>query len=122
MIFLKEESFKMIGLCMEVHNQLGAGFLEIVYEDASEFEFKKGNIPYAREKKFEVNYKGIILPHNFYADFVVYNEIILEIKCASNFCDADIAQCLNYLKVSQCKLALLINFGEKSLVHKRIVL
>ena len=122
MIFLKEESFKMIGLCMEVHNQLGAGFLEIVYEDASEFEFKKGNIPYAREKKFEVNYKGIILPHNFYADFVVYNEIILEIKCASNLCDADIAQCLNYLKVSQCKLALLINFGEKSLVHKRIVL
>lgn len=122
MIFLKEESFKMIGLCMEVHNQLGAGFLEIVYEDASEFEFKKGNIPYAREKKFEVNYKGIILPHNFYADFVVYNEIILEIKCASNLCDADIAQCLNYLKVSQCKLALLVNFGEKSLVHKRIVL
>ena len=107
---------------MEVHNQLGAGFLEIVYKDALEYEFKKGNIPYAREKKFEVIYKGIILPHNFYADFVVYNEIILEIKCASNLCDADIAQCLNYLKVSQCKLALLVNFGEKSLVHKRIVL
>ena len=122
MIFLKEESFKIIGLCMEVHNQLGAGFLEIVYKDALEYEFKKGNIPYAREKKIEVNYKGIILPHNFYADFVVYNEIILEIKCASNLCDADIAQCLNYLKVSQCKLALLVNFGEKSLVHKRIVL
>jgi GxxExxY protein len=122
MIFLKEESFKIIGLCMEVHNQLGAGFLEIVYKDALEYEFKKGNIPYAREKKFEVNYKGIILPHNFYADFVVFNEIILEIKCASNICDADLAQCLNYLKVSQCKLALLVNFGEKSLVHKRIVL
>ena len=122
MIFLKEESFKIIGLCMEVHNQLGAGFLEIVYKDALEYEFKKGTIPYAREKKFEVNYTGINLPHNFYADFVVYNEIILEIKCASNLCDADIAQCLNYLKVSQCKLALLVNFGEKSLVHKRIVL
>jgi GxxExxY protein len=122
MIFLKEESFKIIGLCMEVHNQLGAGFLEIVYKDALKYEFKKGNIPYAKEKKFEVNYKGIILPHNFYADFVVFNEIILEIKCASNLCDADIAQCINYLKVSQCKLALLVNFGEKSLVYKRIVI
>jgi GxxExxY protein len=122
MIFLKEESFKIIGLCMEVHKELGAGFLEIVYKDALEYEFKKGNIPYAREKKFEVNYKGIILPHNFYADFIVFNEVILEIKGASNLCDADIAQCLNYLKVSQCKLALLVNFGEKSLVHKRIVL
>ncbi|MBL7789482.1 MAG: GxxExxY protein [Chitinophagales bacterium] len=122
MIFLKEESYKIIGLCMEVHNQLGAGFLEIVYKDALEYEIRKENIRFEREKKFEVNYKGIVLPHNFYADFVVFNEIILEVKSTSNLCDADIAQCLNYLKVSQCKLAILVNFGEKSLVYKRIVL
>lgn len=107
---------------MEVHNQLGAGFLEIVYKDALEYEIRKENIRFEREKKFEVNYKGIVLPHNFYADFVVFNEIILEVKSTSNLCDADIAQCLNYLKVSQCKLAILVNFGEKSLVYKRIVL
>jgi GxxExxY protein len=93
-------------MVMEVHNHLGDGFLEIVYKDAIEYEFKKGNIPYTKEKKFELRYKGIIL----------------DIKCASNLCDADIAQCLIYLKVSQCKLALLVNFGKKSLVHKRIVL
>lgn len=65
---------------MEVHNNLGAGFLEIVYKDALEYEFKKADIPYEREKMYDVNYKGIILPHKFYADFVVYGNIILEVK------------------------------------------
>lgn len=122
MIFLKEESFQLIGLCFEVYNQLGSGFLEIVYKDALEYEFKKNNIHFQREKKYEVKYKDIFLPHNFHADFVVFNQIILEIKSASSISDIDFAQCINYLKVSQCKLALLVNFGEKSLVHKRIVL
>jgi GxxExxY protein len=63
MLIQKEESFKIIGVCMEVHNNLGAGFLEIVYKDALEYEFKKSNIDFEREKKYEVNYKGIILPH-----------------------------------------------------------
>ena len=75
----KEESYQIIGLCIEVHNQLGAGFLEIVYKDALEFEFRKRGIPYTREKEYIVNYKGIILPHKFYADFDVYDSIILEV-------------------------------------------
>jgi len=70
-ILYKEESYRIIGKCMEVHNNLGAGFLEIVYKDALEYEFGKANIPYEREKVYEVNYKEIILPHRFYADFVV---------------------------------------------------
>ena len=121
-VIFKEESYKIIGVCMEVHNNLGAGFLEIVYKDALEYEFKKANIPYEREKVYEVNYKGIILPHRFYADFVVYENIILEVKGASGIADEFIAQAINYLKVSQNQLALLVNFGKIRLNYKRIVL
>ena len=107
---------------MEVHNNLGAGFLEIVYKDALEYEFKKASIPYEREKKYEVNYKDIILPHVFYADFVVFDKIILEVKAVSGIADEFIAQAINYLKVSNNQLALIVNFGELRLNSKRIVL
>lgn len=79
-LILKDESYKIVGLCMEVHKALGMGFKEIIYKDALEIEFKKNKIPYRREKKFTVSYKGQILPHSYSADFIVYNSIILEIK------------------------------------------
>jgi GxxExxY protein len=120
-LILKEEAYKIIGICMEVHNNLGHGFLEIVYKDALEYEFRKANILYEREKQYEVNYKGIILPHKFYADFVVFDQIILEVKAVSGFNDAFTAQCINYLKVSNNRLALLVNFGTLKLDYKRIV-
>jgi len=120
-LIYKTESYKIIGICMEVHNNLGHGFLEIVYKDALEYEFKKAGIMYEREKEYEVNYKGIILPHKFYADFVIFDKIILEVKGVSMINDAFIAQCINYLKVSKNKLALLVNFGELRLVNQRIV-
>ncbi len=120
-LFYKDESFKIIGKCMEVHNNLGPGFLEIVYKDALEWEFRKAEIPYSREKEYVVNYKGIILPHKFYADFVVYDKIILEIKAVAGIADEFIAQAINYLKVSGNKLALIVNFGELKLNSKRIV-
>lgn len=107
---------------MEVHNNLGAGFLEIVYKDALEYEFKKANIPFEREKEYIVNYKGITLPHKFYADFIVFDKIILEVKAVSGIADEFIAQAINYLKVSQNKLAIIANFGELKLNYKRIVL
>ena len=121
-VIYKEESYQIIGKCMEVHNHLGAGFLEIVYKDALELEFQNANIPYEREKMYEVQYKGIILPHKFYADFVVYDKIILEVKGVSGISDEFIAQAVNYLKVSSNQLALLVNFGEPKLNYKRIVL
>lgn len=121
-LIYKEESYKIIGKCMEVHNNLGAGFLEIVYKDALEYEFKRANIPFEREKEYIVNYKGITLPHKFYADFVVFDKIILEVKAVSGIADEFIAQAINYLKVSQNKLALVVNFGELKLNYKRIVL
>lgn len=100
-ILYKDESYAIIRKCMEVHNNLGSGFLEIVYKDALEYELRKANIPYEREKEYRVNYKGIILPHHFYADFVVYDKIILEVKGVSGITDEFTAQALNYLKVSQ---------------------
>jgi GxxExxY protein len=120
-IIYKEESFEIIGKCMEVHNNLGPGFLEIVYKDALEYEFKKAGIQYKREKKYNVNYKGFLLPHYFYADFVVFDKIILEIKAVSGITDEFVALAINYLKVSGNKLALIVNFGELKLNSKRIV-
>ncbi len=116
-----EESYVIIGKCMEVHNNLGAGFLEIVYKDALEYEFRNAGIPYEREKEYKVTYKGIILPHYFYADFVVFDKIILEVKGVTGIVDEFIAQAINYLKVSENKLALIVNFGELKLNYKRIV-
>ena len=121
-LLFKDESFTIIGKCFEVYNNLGPGFLEIVYKDALEYEFRKAGIPFEREKEYTVNYKGQILPHKFYADFVVYNKIILEIKAVKIMTDAFNAQAINYLKVSNNKLALLVNFSESKLNSKRIVL
>jgi GxxExxY protein len=121
-LIYKEEAYKIIGKCFEVHNNLGPGFLEIVYKDALQYEFRRANIPFEREKQYVVNYKKIILPHKFYADFVVYDKIILEIKAVSGITDEFIAQAINYLKVSGNKLALIVNFGELKLNYKRIVL
>lgn len=118
----KDKSYDIIGKCFEVHNNLGAGFLEIVYKDALEYEFKKANIPFEREKEYTVNYKGVILPHKFYADFVVYDSIILEVKAVSAIKDIFVAQAINYLKVSKRQLALIVNFGESQVNSKRIVL
>ena len=121
-IIYKEESYQIIGICMEIHNYLGCGFSEIVYKDALEIEFKNAGINFEREKRYDVEYKGIILQHQFYADFVVFDKIILEIKGKSEISDSDLAQAINYLKVSENKLALIINFGEEKLNYKRIVL
>ena len=121
-ILYKEESYKIIGICFETHNNLGAGFLEIVYKDALEYEFDKAGISFQREVEYEVNYKDVILPHKFYADFVVFDKIILEVKAINGIADEHIAQAINYLKVSSNKLALLVNFGELKLQYKRILL
>lgn len=121
-IYLKEESFKIIGLCMEVHKILGKGHSEVVYKDALEYEFKMNSIPFEREKSYEITYKDIILPRKYIADFIVYDEIILEAKAISQLTNSDIKQTLNYLASSKNKLGLLVNFGEDSLKYKRIIL
>ena len=121
-IYLKEESYKVLGLCMEVHKILGKGHSEKVYGDALEYELKKNEIPYSRESKFNITYKDILLPTYYFADFVVFEEIILEIKAIESLSSSEIKQTLNYLAASQNKLGLLVNFGEDSLKYRRIVL
>jgi GxxExxY protein len=121
-LYLKEESFKIIGLCMEVHRVLGKGHSEVVYKDASEYEFKVNNIPYQREKEYRIGYKEIILPRSYFADFVVFDEVIHEVKAISLLTISDTKQTLNYLACSRNKLGLLVNFGEDSLRSKRILL
>lgn len=120
-LILAKESYSIINTCFEVHNNLGSGFLEIVYKDALEYEFKKRNIPYEREKQYSVHYKETVLNHSFFADFVVFNSIILEVKAVSQMRDEFLAQTINYLKASNTKLGLLINFGQESLNYKRVI-
>jgi GxxExxY protein len=120
--YLKEETYTIIGLCMEVHKILGKGHSEVVYKDALEYEFKLNSIPFEREKKYEIEYKDIVLPRKYVADFVLHNEIIFEVKAISQLTNSDIKQTLNYLASSKNKLGLLANFGEDSLKYKRIIL
>ena len=118
---LKDETDILIGIGIEIHKELGFGFLEIVYKDAFEYELKLHEHLYEREKQYPVPYKKIILPHKFYADFVVFNSVILEIKAQVGISEVDMAQTLNYLKCSGCKVGLILNFGRVKLDIKRVV-
>jgi GxxExxY protein len=118
----KDEAYSIIGVCMEVHRFLGRGFSEIVYKDAIEYELRAKNMNFSREQEFRIIYKDIILPHNYYADFIIENKIVLEVKAIEMLTSSHIKQVLNYLAASKLKLGLLVNFGEDSLAHKRIIL
>jgi GxxExxY protein len=120
-LLFKDECYKIIGLSIKVHSTLGKGFKEIVYKDALELEFIKNGVPYEREKPFNIHYEGVQLPRRFDADFFVFNSIILEIKAACCFHPDNFKQTLNYLKTSQVKLGILLNFGEDRLKFKRII-
>lgn len=121
-LFYKDESYAIIGACMKVHKTLGRGHSEVIYGDALEIEFGQRDILYCREKKFNIEYKNIVLPHHYYADFVVFDKIILEIKAIKELTDSHTKQTLNYLAASKLRLGILVNFGEDSLKYKRIVL
>jgi GxxExxY protein len=118
----KEESFKIIGICMEVHRELGLGYSEIIYKDALEIEFKRHNIPYIREKEFRAFYKGLPLSRTFNVDFWVYESIILEVKAKSGIIEEHEMQTLNYIACAKMHLGIVANFGAKSFQQKRIVL
>lgn len=121
-LIYREETFKIIGAAMEVHKDLGCGFLEAVYQEAMEEELKIQNIPYLREEQLRIYYKGKVLKKYYIADFVCYEKIIVETKALSKITGGDEAQLLNYLKATGYKVGLLINFGSPSLTHKRFVL
>ncbi len=120
--YLKDETYSIIGLCMEVHKVLGKGHNENVYGDALEYEFKMNNVPYEREKQYNINYKDIVLPRYYFSDFTVFGEIILELKAIQTLTSSETKQVLNYLAASKNKIGLLVNFGEDSLKYKRLIL
>lgn len=120
-ILFKNESYMIIGACMEVHKKLGSGFLESVYSEALELELKKVGIPYEKEKKLPVYYDDKVLNKYFRADFVCYNSIILELKATKFLIESDHRQTVNNVKATKFKLGLLINFGTPSLTYIRIV-
>ena len=118
----KEKTYQIIGAAMEVHNELGCGFLEAVYQEAFEIELQIQKIPYEREKLLGIVYKNRLLKKNYSADFFCFGNIIVELKAISSITTADEAQTLNYLKATGMELGIILNFGNKSLQHKRLIL
>lgn len=119
-IILENESYKIMGAAFEVHRILGCGFTEPVYQEALEEELRLRDIPFSREKTYEIKYKDKVLSKCFRPDFVCYDKIIVELKAVDDFTDEHYSQVYNYLKATGLELGLLINFGKKSVEHKRI--
>jgi GxxExxY protein len=120
-ILYKDEAYKIIGAAMTVHNEIGFGFLEAVYQEALEKEFRFQCIPFQQEVPLPVYYKGEVLSKKYFADFVCYNKIIVELKAITSLSSENRAQVLNYLKATKFELGLLINFGESKLKYERLV-
>jgi len=106
---------------LEIHRELGMGFKEIVYKDALEYEFKSRNVEFIREKEFKIKYKDVILKHRYYADFIIHDSIILEVKASYMIVNNFVTQTVNYLKASGLQLGIIANFGEKSFNSKRVI-
>jgi GxxExxY protein len=119
---LQLETETIIKTAIDIHKILGAGFLEIVYKDAFEYENRKQARLYEREKEYTIQYKDVVLPHRFYADFVVFGKVIVEIKAKEGgIAEEDYAQTLNYLRCSGCKVGLILNFAKMKLGIKRVI-
>ena len=121
-LLYKEEIFRLVGLCMEVHRELSKGYDEVIFKDALVVELARAQIPFSREKDYQIIYKGAVLAHFYYADFVVWDKILLESKAVDKLTDAHVKQVLNYLAASKLRVGLLVNFGGESLDWKRIIL
>ena len=120
-ILFRDESYAIVGACMKVHSALGAGFLEAVYQEALENEFTKRKIPFKRQHKLSVYFDGQKLKKYYIADFLCYDNIILELKVIQYLSSSQYKQLQNYLKATNMKLGMLINFGNTSLQYKRII-
>lgn len=115
------QTYAIIGAAMNVHRELGCGFLEAVYQEALEQEFQLQKTPYHREMRLPIFYKGKQLNTFYQADFVCFDSIIVELKALRELSGIEESQVINYLKASGLNRALLFNFGAKSLQYKRIV-
>lgn len=117
----EKKTYQIIGAAMEVHKTLGSGFLEAVYSDALKYEFSEKMIPFQREVSISITYKNQPLAHQYIADYVCFNDVIVELKAQKELSSIHEAQLLNYLKAAHKNVGLLINFGEEKLRYKRII-
>jgi GxxExxY protein len=116
----KELTRQIIGAAMEVHNTLGFGFLESVYEEVLAVEFRLRDIPFERQKTLDVCYKGEKVKQ-FVCDFLVGGAVLVELKAIQDLTRIEVVQVLNYLRATNMKLGLLVNFGASSLQYKRVI-
>lgn len=121
-VLYPEESYRIVGACMEVHSELGPGFLEPVYQEALAIVLAEQDIPFARERPLPIRFRGRVLSKTYVADFVCYDSIILELKALSQLTSEHEAQVLNYLKATGHRLGILANFGAPRFLSKRLVL
>jgi GxxExxY protein len=112
-LLFKEEVYAIIGAAIEVHSELGSGFLEAVYQEALELEMKARGIPCESQKELRVCYKQHLLKKGYFADFACYTSVIVEIKALDKLSSTEEAQVLNYLKATGCRVGVLINFGSR---------
>jgi GxxExxY protein len=121
-LLFREEVHKIIGAAMAVHRYFGCGFTEKVYQDALEIELGNQNIPFEREAELHAVYNGQELASTFKPDFICYNKIIVELKAVQELDDIHRAQAMNYGKIAESEIALLINFGDTSLIFERYLI
>ena len=120
-IVYKEESYRIIGACMEVHRDKGCGFLEAVYQECLEIEFELQRIPFVPQTSPQLTYKGRSLKQRYVPDFICHDKIIVELKAVSTLGDEHRAQVHNYLKATGLRLGLLVNFGHFPLLQSERV-
>lgn len=122
-LLYREEAFQIIGAAIEVHRELGCGFLEAVYQEALELELTSKFVPFVAQKSIKISYKGTPLVKEYVADLICFDNIIVELKALQRLSGNEEAQLINYLKATGMKLGLLVNFGTSGkLEWKRLVL
>jgi GxxExxY protein len=117
-LIYEEESYAIIGACLEVYKDKGSGFLEAVYQECLEIELVHRGIPFVTQKPLMPNYRGQTLTQTYKVDFLCYDKIIVELKAVSQLTDEHKAQVMNYLKATGYELGLLVNFGHYPLLEK----
>ena len=120
-LIYKQEAYEIIGACMEVHSELGSGFLEAVYHEALLIELRNRKIPYQTNVKLQIEFKGQMMNKVYFADIICFNKIIIELKAMDGLIPEHESQVINYLKATGFSLGILVNFGAKSLQYKRLV-
>ena len=120
-LLYEQETYRIIGAAMQVHGELGSGFLEAVYQEALQYEFEIQNIPAKKEVPLQILYKERLLSKYYIADFICYDKIIVELKTLSSLRPEHKTQVINYLKAANLELGILFNFGTSKLITERII-